>query len=168
MVEKYKRAAQDIFLQEKPVKILILLKKESKPLYTAIISKEIDGTYAHTLNVLSNLEKLNLVSFKESGRIKLVKLTELGEVVAGSLLNLIDLLGLGEVEAEIEQVYNKEIKGKLREEMNKDAISKQLGKLKEKLEVFIEEKPQNISIMARKLIKKVGDVLAEALGYPPS
>lgn len=162
-----KRGVQDLFLQEKPVRILILLKKEDKPLYTAIISKEVDGTYAHTLNVLSKLEKLNLVSFRESGRIKLVKLTELGEEVAGALLGLEDLLGLGEIVAGIEEVYESEIKGRLREEMDKEAISKRLSKFKEKLGRYLEEKPQNVSIVARKLIKKADDTLAEALGYSP-
>lgn len=167
MVEKMKRNVEDLFLQEKPVKILILLKRENKPLYTAIISKEIDGTYAHTLNVLAELEKLKLVSFKETGRIKLVNLTELGEEAAGVLENFIALLKLGEAEAGVDQIYEREVKGRLREEMNKKAISRELEKYKEKLKKLAEEKPQNVSLFARKLLKKVDEVATEALGYPP-
>ncbi len=162
-----KRSIENLFLQEKPVKILILLKMENKPLYTAIISKKIDGTYAHTLNVLAELEKLKLVSFKETGRIKLVNLTELGEEAAGALENLIDLLKLGEAEARVDQIYEREVKGHLREEMNKKAISKQLEKHKENLKLLTEGRPQNVSLFARKLLKKVDEVAAEVLGYPP-
>ncbi|GAH90244.1 unnamed protein product, partial [marine sediment metagenome] len=98
MGKKINRAVENLFLQEKPLKALILLKSENKPLYTAIISKEIDCTYAHTLNVLAELEKLKLVRFKETGRIKLVNLTELGEEAAAVLENFIDLLRLGDAE----------------------------------------------------------------------
>jgi len=134
MDKKIKRSVENLFLQEKPAKVLILLKKEEKPLYTAIISKEINCTYAHTLNVLAELEKLKLVIFKEKGRIKLVNLTELGEEAAEVIENFIDLLKLGEAEAGVNQIYEREIKGRLREEMNKKAISKQLEKHKENLQ----------------------------------
>ncbi len=167
MVEKQKKSVEELFLQEKPYKILIYLKRQNKPLYTAIVSKELDTTYAHTLNVLTELEKLKFVSFKESGRIKLVYLTELGSEAAGALMNFIDLLDLGEIEKEINQEHEKEIKGKLRGEMNKEAISKYFNKLKIKISKYIEEKPINVSIQARKLLKKADDVLAEAFGYPP-
>lgn len=168
MDKKVKRSVENFFLQEKPVKTLILLKRENKPLYTAIISKEIDCTYAHTLNVLSELEKLKLVIFKETGRIKLVNLTELGEEAAEVIENFIDLLKLGEAEAEVNQIYEREIKGRLREEMNKKAISKQLEKHKENLRRLAEGRPQNVLLFAKKLLKKVDEVAAEALGYPPS
>ena len=167
MDKKVKRNVENLFLQEKPVKVLIFLKREDKPLYTAIISKEIDCTYAHTLNVLAELEKLKLVSFKETGRIKLVNLTELGEEAAGVLENFIDLLKLGEAEARVDQIYEREVKGRLREEMNKKAISKQLEKHKENLKRLAEGRSQNVSLFARKLLKKVDEVAAEALGYPP-
>lgn len=168
MDKKVKRSVENFFLQEKPVKTLILLKRENKSLYTAIISKEIDCTYAHTLNVLSELEKLKLVIFKETGRIKLVNLTELGEEAAEVIENFIDLLKLGEAEAEVNQIYEREIKGRLREEMNKKAISKQLEKHKENLRRLAEGRPQNVLLFAKKLLKKVDEVAAEALGYPPS
>lgn len=167
MGEKSKRGVGGIFLQEKPAKILIYLKREDKPLYTAVISKEVDATYAHTLNVLSELEKLKLVSFKESGRVKLVKLTELGGEAAEFLINFMGILELGEIEKEIDQTYEKEIKGKLREEMDKESISKKFDKLKVKLNRYLETKPASVSILAKKLLKKADGVLAEAFGYPP-
>ncbi|MBA7502953.1 hypothetical protein ES706_01558 [subsurface metagenome] len=166
MGKKINRAVENLFLQEKPLKALILLKSENKPLYTAIISKEIDCTYAHTLNVLAELEKLKLVSFKETGRIKLVNLTELGEEAAAVLENFIDLLRLGDAEAEVNQIYEREIKGRLRAEINKKAISRQLEKHKENLKRLSEGRPQNVLLFSKKLLKKVEEVAAEALGYP--
>ncbi len=166
-VQKKDEVEVGLFLQEKPKNILIYLKKENKPLYTSIISREVNTTYAHTFNVLKKLEKLKLVSFKESGRLKLVKLTELGDEAAGVMINLIDLLKLGETENELQKTYENEIKGRLREQMNKEQISKHLGKLKDKLNEFSKEKPDNVSVMAKKLLKRIDDTLAETLGYPP-
>ncbi|MEM3421890.1 MAG: hypothetical protein QW315_06520 [Candidatus Hadarchaeum sp.] len=156
-----------LFLQEKPKEIIIYLKKENKPLYTSIISKKVDSTYAHTFNIISELEKLKLVSFKESGRIKLVKLTELGEEVAKTIINLLDLLKLAELEKELFKIYDKEIKGKLREQMNKESINRQLNKLKDEINTSFKESPENISILAKKLLKKIDGILAEVFGYIP-
>ncbi len=168
MNKKVNRGVENFFLQDKPVKALILLKRESKQLYTAIISKEIDCTYAHTLNVLSELEKLKLVIFKERGRVKLVNLTELGEEAAEVIENFIDLLKLGEVEAEVNQLYERDVKGHLRDEMNKKDISRQLEKYKGNLRLLADGRPQNVLLFAKKLLKKVEGIEAEALGYPPS
>lgn len=157
-----------LFLQEKPRKILIYLKKENKPLYTTIISKEVNTTYAHTFNVLKKMKKLNLVSFKESGRIKLVKLTELGEEVAKTIINLLDLLKIGALENELFKTYDNEIKGKLREQMNKENILRQLNKLRQKLTELSENNQPNVVIQAKKVLKKIDDLLAEVFGLPPS
>ena len=158
----------ELFLQKKPKNILVYIKKENKPLYTSIIAREVNTTYAHTLNVLKKLEKLKLVSFKDSGRIKLVKLTELGDEVAKAMINMIDLLKLAEMENELQKTYENEIKGKLREQMNKEQISKHFNKLKDKLGEFSKDKQDNVFIMSKKLLKRIDDTLAEALGYPPA
>jgi len=160
------KAAIDLFMQEKPKNILIYLKKENKPVYISIISKEVNTTYSHTFNVLNELEKLKLVYFKESGRVKLVKLTELGYEVANLMTKLIELLSLGEIEKELAKTYETEIKGKLREQMNKEKILKQINKLKEKLSEFDKDKDDNVSILSKKLLKRMDDILAEVLGYP--
>lgn len=167
MGKELKRGVEGLFLQEKPAKILILLKKENKPLYTAIISREINGTYAHTLNVLAELERLKLVSFKETGRIKLVNLTELGSEVARAIQDFIDLVSLAEAEAKIDQLYEREVKGRLREEVAKQRVSRELGRYKKNLEALT-EKPPNVVLFAKKLIKKIDEIVAEVMGYPPA
>jgi DNA-binding MarR family transcriptional regulator len=156
-----------LFLQEKPRKILVYLKKENKQLYIAMISKNVNATYAHTFNVLKRLENLNLVSFKESGRIKLVKLTELGEEVAKVILNLMDLLKLGKMENELTKVYESEIKGKLREQMDKEQIAKQINRLKTEIIELSKDNQLNVVVTAKKLLKRMDDILAEVFGFPP-
>lgn len=164
---KEKEWAENIFLQDKPAKLMIYLKEEEKPVYQSIVSKKIDSTYAHTLKILKSLNEMKLVKFEETGRIKLVKLTELGVEVANSLVSLFRLIELAEIEGKIEQIFLKEIKGKLRAEVDKEAIDKQFGKIKEKIKEYYEGYPQNISILARKLSKKVDSLVAEAIGIPP-
>ncbi|MFB0500111.1 MAG: hypothetical protein ACETWO_02390 [Candidatus Hadarchaeaceae archaeon] len=94
-------------------------------------------------------------------------MTEIGEEAAEVIENFVDLLKLGEAEAGVDQIYEREIKGRLREEMNKKAISRQLEKYKENLKRLAEGRPQNVLLFAKKLLKKVDEVVAEALGYPP-
>lgn len=167
MGRELKRGVQGLFLQDKPAQILILLKKENKPLYTAIISREINCTYAHTLNVLAELERFKLVSFKETGRIKLVNLTELGSEVTQAIQNFIDLITLAEAEAKVDQLYEREVKGRLREEVAKRRISRELGRYKKNLDALT-EKPPNVVLFAKKLAKKIDAVIAEVMGYPPT
>ena len=70
-----------LFLHAKPVKMLISLKKDSVR-YATQVAKSVDCTYSHTVKVLDNFKRLGLVSFNKKGRIKIVKLTELGTDIA--------------------------------------------------------------------------------------
>ncbi|MEW6222590.1 MAG: MarR family winged helix-turn-helix transcriptional regulator [Candidatus Hadarchaeota archaeon] len=159
--------ATALFLQEKPVNTMIFLKKENKPVYQTKIAKNIESTYAHTYNVLKDLESLKLVVFRKSGRLKLVKLTETGEEATDALMTFLEVAALGEIEREIDLLYEKEIKAKLREEINKTDVEQKLNNLKLKLKEYFDNKQKNISILARKLSKKISDVLVETFGYPP-
>jgi DNA-binding MarR family transcriptional regulator len=69
-----------LFLRPKPVKMLISLKVGPK--YATVIAKEVDCTYSHTVKLLDLFKELALVDFEKKGRIKIVKLTELGEDIA--------------------------------------------------------------------------------------
>ncbi len=84
MVEK--NPLEDLFLREKPAKIFLGLKTaKDQNIYTTILSKHADCTYSHTVKVLNSLNKLGLVEFSKSGRIKTVKLTNDGWDVAHNL-----------------------------------------------------------------------------------
>jgi predicted transcriptional regulator len=69
-----------LFLRQKPVKLLISLKTEPK--YATILSKEVDLTYSHTVKLLDQFKNFGLVDFEKKGRIKVVKLTDVGEDIA--------------------------------------------------------------------------------------
>lgn len=76
LVAKEKQAPK-LFLRLKPVKVIVSLK--NGPKYATIISKEIDCTYSHTVKLLDQFRSLGLVDFEKHGRIKMVKLTDMGE-----------------------------------------------------------------------------------------
>ena len=76
----------ELFLREKPAKIFLGLKTaKDKSTYATILSKQADCTYSHTVKILGNLQKLGLVEFEKTGRIKKVKLTDDGWDVAHNL-----------------------------------------------------------------------------------
>jgi len=80
MQQKKETAALSLFLHTKPAKLITSLR--SGPKYATILSKEIDCTYSHTVKLLDQFKKLNLVDFEKKGRIKIVKLTAVGEDLA--------------------------------------------------------------------------------------
>jgi predicted transcriptional regulator len=80
MMQRKDSVASKLFLHIKPVNLLTSLK--SGPKYATMLSKEIDCTYSHTVKLLDQFKKLTLVDFEKKGRIKIVKLTSLGEDLA--------------------------------------------------------------------------------------
>jgi predicted transcriptional regulator len=77
---------QELFLREKPAKILLGMKstKESS-VYATILSKEADCTYSHTIKILNVFKEMGIVKFEKSGRIKRVLLTDDGWDIAHNL-----------------------------------------------------------------------------------
>lgn len=80
------RQLETLFLREKPAKILLGLKtaKDGK-VYATVLSRETNCTYSHTIKILNLFQKLNLVKFDKTGRIKHVALTEDGWDIAHNL-----------------------------------------------------------------------------------
>ena len=76
-------ALAKLFLRLKPVKIMQSLKRG--PRYATQVSKEVDCTYSHTVKLLDDFKRLNLVTFKKQGRIKIIELTEDGADLAHSI-----------------------------------------------------------------------------------
>jgi predicted transcriptional regulator len=73
---------QDMFVREKPVKVLLGLKTSKDFVYATLLSKEANCTYSHAIKILNLFKKANLVTFEKSGRIKKVRLTEDGRRIA--------------------------------------------------------------------------------------
>lgn len=85
MTEDKTGILRDIFLREKPSKILLGLKTAKESVYATILSKEADCTYSHTIKILNQFRKLGIVRFEKIGRIKRVMLTDDGWDIAHNL-----------------------------------------------------------------------------------
>lgn len=71
-----------MLLRAKPCKMLVLLKDGSQGWYLSKLAKESGATYVHTTKTISRFEKAGLVTFETKGRIKLLRLTEKGVLLA--------------------------------------------------------------------------------------
>lgn len=87
-MEKTPKGITELFLHRKPVGIIMSL-KGSDGKYASILSKENDCTYTHTLKILTDLKNYGVVEFKKEGRIKGVKLTQIGEDIAHEFEGLV-------------------------------------------------------------------------------
>ncbi|MBI4894123.1 MAG: hypothetical protein HY833_00060 [Candidatus Aenigmarchaeota archaeon] len=76
-----------LFLRVKPVKMLSSLR--GGPKYATILSKEVDCTYSHTVKLLDMFKDYGLVEFDKKGRIKMVRLTDVGSELCGAVENLL-------------------------------------------------------------------------------
>jgi predicted transcriptional regulator len=80
-----KPVLEDLFLRDKPAKILLAMKTAKGPVYATILSKEANCTYSHTIKILDTLQVMGLVVFDKKGRIKGVKLTDDGWDIAHNM-----------------------------------------------------------------------------------
>jgi len=156
-----------LFLQEKPVKILLLLKEEKQPIYVSMIARGIDSTYAHTLRVLYNLEKCGIVSCEKKGRVKQVKLNELGMKAAEALTNFIDMVRISGVNAKIEELHRKKIEGREQDKIDEAAVSKRLALYKREVERLLKKNPV-LKECAEPLLDKINKILEQLAKTSPS
>jgi len=82
---------KQLFLQKKPCSILLAASRLDKP-YVSTLMKEADTTFAHTTNILSDMEEYGLIEFVSEGRVKYVKLTGMGKELVRSLRSVDGLL----------------------------------------------------------------------------
>jgi predicted transcriptional regulator len=82
---------KQMFLQKKPCLILMAAFRIDKP-YVSVLMKEADTTFAHTTNILSEMEAYGLLQFATEGRMKYVRLTRTGKELARSLNSVNGLL----------------------------------------------------------------------------
>ena len=99
---------RDIFLREKPSKILLGMKTAKESVYATILSKEADCTYSHTIKILNLFKKLGIVRFEKKGRIKRVMLTDDGWDIAHNLEAMIKKFT--QIEASVPEDNGKEEK----------------------------------------------------------
>ena len=82
----------NIFMREKPCFVFIVLYYAESYMYASQISKKIDCTYAHVVNILNIMKSKGYVKFKRKGRIILISLTLKGRLVADHIVELNNLL----------------------------------------------------------------------------
>jgi len=81
-----------LFMKEKPVRALIVAYKEQGT-YASEISKEVDTTYAHTIKIVKEFEKIGLLKREKEGRKKVITPTDEGKEIAKGfsyIWNMID------------------------------------------------------------------------------
>ena len=76
----------DIFFHKKGKMILLTLKRHESQNITEI-AKAVDSTYAHTFNLLKEMERLKIIKTAKKGRAKYVKLTAKGKRLAKLVLD---------------------------------------------------------------------------------
>lgn len=89
---KQKKDIFEVFFRRKPAMILVALKKNLRNRYGSVLAKEVDCTYSHTVKILQEMEKSGLVGFEKQGRIKIIRLTDVGNKVADHIGRIKDLL----------------------------------------------------------------------------
>lgn len=84
----------DLFLIRKPVEILILIKQNDRsyPRNVTYYEKRTSGAGSYTRKTIRALEKFGLVTLTKRGRIKIVKLTNIGREIAKDLENIYNKL----------------------------------------------------------------------------
>lgn len=83
---------KDLFLNRKPVRALTVIRKSRDDIYSSIISKEIDTTYAHTVKIVSKMEDEGLVKSDKQGRKKILTLTDEGKDFADKFIELMNMM----------------------------------------------------------------------------
>ena len=81
-----------LFIKEKPVKIILSIRRSRTESYASKIAQDVDTTYAHAVKTLSKMEDSGLLTSKKSGRKKVLELTEKGEQYAETLGEVHDLI----------------------------------------------------------------------------
>lgn len=84
--------SHDLFLKEKPVKIILNIRRSRKEVYASKIAKDVSTTYAHAVKTLHRMEEKGLITNTKKGRKKLLSLTEKGKKHADMLEEIHDLL----------------------------------------------------------------------------
>lgn len=82
---------EEIFLNEKPVKALVVIRRSRDEIYGSVVSRKIDTTYAHTVKIISQLEDEGLIQSEKKGRKKILTLTDKGERYADLFIEMLNL-----------------------------------------------------------------------------
>jgi predicted transcriptional regulator len=155
-----------LIFQEKPTKLLIVLKESDKKMFQTEISRKINATFAHTLKILELMEKSGIVKSEKDGKRKFVCLTELGAEVAKEVDTVKRMLELAEIESKIEEIYS-EVRGRLPAEIDREDLKREYLGLKRRVVAFFQDPSPFIALRSRRVAAQIDMILAEILGLPP-
>jgi len=79
----------EIFLREKPSKLMICLKDGEKKWTLTRLSKESGMSYVYVLKLMKKLKKGQLITEKKEGRNRVIKLTQIGITIASLIEQLV-------------------------------------------------------------------------------
>ena len=75
----------NVFFREKPAMMLVTLLTSTHEHYASSLAKVVDCTYSHIVKILNEMQKAELITFKKSGRLKVLALTKKGQDVAAAI-----------------------------------------------------------------------------------
>jgi len=81
---------RELFVREKPVRLLIEINNPRTDNYASELSKSVDCTYSHAVRVIQRFEENSLVDTEEKGRKKNIELTDKGEEIAKKLSKVLN------------------------------------------------------------------------------
>ena len=79
---------QKLFLNTKPVELLIQLSKPNARHYSSALSKDVGVTYSHTVKCVQEFKSMELVNFEKKGRKKIINLNDTGQELANKFQRL--------------------------------------------------------------------------------
>lgn len=81
-----------IFFREKPAMMLVNLHNSQSEIYASTLAKSVDCTYSHVVKILQEMEKAGIVTFKKTGRLKIIALTKKGQDIANNIDGIRNML----------------------------------------------------------------------------
>lgn len=93
-------SSNNLFLNEKPVKILLTIRRSSMETYATKIRERIDSTYAHTVKTISTLEDEGFIQSEKKGRKRVLELTDKGEEYAEVFEEMSQVMEFGEAKSQ--------------------------------------------------------------------
>ncbi|AOV95151.1 hypothetical protein AQV86_04485 [Nanohaloarchaea archaeon SG9] len=89
------------FLNEKPAETLVMINKSDQEVFNSLISRKIDTTYSHTVEIVQTLEKEGLIETEKAGRKKVSTLTSKGRECAEALEDFLEAIDSSGKEKEV-------------------------------------------------------------------
>jgi predicted transcriptional regulator len=74
-----KKSVRKLFLHEKPFLLLQTISSNEGRIYSAMIAKKIDCSYAYIVKLIKSMNRLGLTAFENTKHKKIIRLTQKGK-----------------------------------------------------------------------------------------